>query len=229
MHVGASFCQGPRHAETTLHPGQACLINPGQIHSGVPAHDTVLTYSMIYIHVDTLRAMAQDMAQDARVQPEFTTMICTRPDLVAALSRLVRAQTATCGELERESALLRAAGDLLRVHGGVAGPRCGHEPQAIRRAKDILGSSLEQKITLTDVAAAAGLSQYHLLRQFKRQTGVPPHVFRTQRRIQQARVLIRQGRPLAEVALATGFADQPHFTNTFKLYTGVTPGQYATR
>jgi len=65
------------------------------------------------------------------------------------------------------------------------------------------------------------------LRQFKRQTGVPPHVFRTQRRVEHARVLILQGRPLAEVAQATGFTDQSHFTNTFKLYTGVTPGRYA--
>jgi AraC-like DNA-binding protein len=32
---------------------------------------------------------------------------------------------------------------------------------------------------------------------------------------------------LAEVAQATGFSDQSHFSNTFKLYTGATPGQYA--
>ncbi len=229
MHVGASFCQGPRHTENILYPGQACLINPGQIHSGVPAHETALTYSMLYIHADALRDMAEDVAQDSRVRPEFTTMICTRTDLIAALSRLVRAQTAACGELERESALIRAMGDLLRAHGGVTGPHAGREPQALRRARDILGSSLDCKITLKDASDAAGLSQYHLLRQFKRQTGVPPHVFRTQRRVEHARVLIRQGRPLAEVAQATGFTDQSHFTNTFKLYTGATPGQYANR
>lgn len=229
MHVGASFCQGPRHAETILLSGQACLINPGQIHSGVPVQEATLTYSMIYIHAHALRDMAQNLAQDARALPEFTTMICTRPDLVSALARLVRVQTATCGELEQESALIGAVGDLLRAHGGVSGPHSSREPHAVRRARDILGSSLEQKITLQELADTVGLSQYHLLRQFKRQTGVPPHVFRTQRRVEHARILIRQGMPLAEVAQATGFTDQAHFTNTFKLYTGATPGQYANR
>ncbi|KAF5028616.1 HTH-type transcriptional activator Btr [anaerobic digester metagenome] len=93
----------------------------------------------------------------------------------------------------------------------------------------MLAADLDRKVTLRDMASTLGVSQYHFLRAFKRQTGLPPHVFRTQRRVELARNLVRHGTPLSEVAQLAGFADQPHFTNTFKLYTGVTPGHYAAR
>lgn len=237
MHAGASLCLGPGQGERTLRAGQACLINPGQIHCCVPVRKTAVTYSMIHILADTLRELALDLpgaqkngpSRSRSVWPEFTTTICTRPDLIAVLERLVLVQSEPRGELERESALVRAMGDVLRAHGGLVEANHGLQPLAVRRAKDILSSGLERKLTLQELADAVGLSRYHLLRQFKRQTGVPPHVFRTQLRVDQARILLRQGMPLAEVAQATGFTDQAHFTNTFKLYTGATPGQYANR
>jgi AraC-like DNA-binding protein len=61
---------------------------------------------------------------------------------------------------------------------------------------------------------------------FKRETGLPPHLFRTLRRIDRGKQLLRDGLPLAQAALAVGFSDQSHFTNTFRKYTGATPGQY---
>jgi AraC-like DNA-binding protein len=38
---------------------------------------------------------------------------------------------------------------------------------------------------------------------------------------------VRAGVPLAELALAAGFADQAHFTRMFRSTLGVTPGRYA--
>ncbi|HBZ55962.1 MAG TPA: AraC family transcriptional regulator, partial [Syntrophobacteraceae bacterium] len=44
--------------------------------------------------------------------------------------------------------------------------------------------------------------------------------------IRRARGMLSQGRPIAEVAQATGFSDQSHLTRHFKRILGVTPGQY---
>jgi AraC-type DNA-binding domain-containing proteins len=77
------------------------------------------------------------------------------------------------------------------------------------------------------MAAVLGVSQYHFSANLQAPDRHPAHVFRTQRRVEQARALIRRGMPLVEVAQTTGFSDQSHFSNTFKLYTGATPGQYA--
>jgi AraC-like DNA-binding protein len=48
-----------------------------------------------------------------------------------------------------------------------------------------------------------------------------------QHRLARARALILAGTPLAEVAAATGFADQPHLTRLFRRTYGVTPGALA--
>ena len=65
------------------------------------------------------------------------------------------------------------------------------------------------------------------MRVFRRQTGLPPHAYQTQVRIEAAKNLIIQGRSLAFVAAETGFADQSHFTRRFKQLAGITPGEYA--
>lgn len=57
-------------------------------------------------------------------------------------------------------------------------------------------------------------------------SGMSPHRWRLNRRINRARQWLRQGVPLAEVAYRLGFADQAHFQRLFKHYTAVTPGQY---
>jgi AraC-like DNA-binding protein len=226
MRRGASYCLGPGHSDAIVAQGQACLINPGQVHSGVPVCDSVITYTMFYLHAELIRSLAEDLSQKPQAAPEFTTLICDHPALVASMHGLARALTSGC-TLARESALVRTLGDVLNACGGIAHTPTGHDPKLILQAKEMLCADLDQKITLKDMAAVLGVSQYHFLRTFKRQTGIPPHVFRTQRRVEQARVLIRRGMPLAEVAQATGFSDQSHFSNTFKLYTGATPGQYA--
>jgi ATP-binding cassette, subfamily B, bacterial IrtB/YbtQ len=53
------------------------------------------------------------------------------------------------------------------------------------RAAAFLSADLEKRISLEDAAAEAGLSKYHFLRSFKKQTGVSPHVYRTQRRVDE--------------------------------------------
>jgi transcriptional regulator GlxA family with amidase domain len=56
---------------------------------------------------------------------------------------------------------------------------------------------------------------------------MPPYTYLESVRIRHAQHLIEAGRPLAEVAVETGFSSQSHLTHRFKQIMGVTPGQYA--
>jgi AraC-like DNA-binding protein len=91
---------------------------------------------------------------------------------------------------------------------------------------EFLAEEFDRKISLEEVARVCGLSRYHFLRVFKQETGLPPHLFRTLRRIDRAKELLRSGVCVAQTALMVGFSDQSHFSNTFRKYTGATPGQY---
>src|SRR4051794_36409469 len=57
-------------------------------------------------------------------------------------------------------------------------------------------------------------------------TGVSPHRWLVQHRIQCAKDLLRGDALLADSALRCGFADQSHFTRCFGREVGVSPGQW---
>ena len=77
-----------------------------------------------------------------------------------------------------------------------------------------------------ELVEASGLSASHLVRAFKARYGLPPHAWLLNHRIQRSRAALRDGRPIAEVAQAFGFADQAHLQRAFKRLVAATPGEY---
>ncbi len=72
-----------------------------------------------------------------------------------------------------------------------------------------------------------GLDRFALARHFRAAFATSPHRYLLMRRLQRARAMIGSGDGLAEVAAATGFADQSHLNRHFKKAYGMTPGQWA--
>jgi AraC-like DNA-binding protein len=103
----------------------------------------------------------------------------------------------------------------------------GLSPSQLRRATIYLTQSAEPTASVAEVAAKLGLSPTQFARAFKASTGFPPHQWQLNQRIGKAQELLRDGSsPLAEIALATGFAEQSHFTRVFKKMVGVSPGAW---
>lgn len=50
--VGGCYCLGPRKSDSLVAPGKIALINPGQVHSGVPFKGMRVTYWMLYLDAD---------------------------------------------------------------------------------------------------------------------------------------------------------------------------------
>lgn len=77
------------------------------------------------------------------------------------------------------------------------------------------------------LAIACGLSRSHFAHAFKASTGVPPHRWLLQHRVQRARELIESTRDsLAGIALSCGFSDQSHLTRAFHSVTGHSPAAW---
>ena len=65
-----------------------------------------------------------------------------------------------------------------------------------------------------------------MLRRFKTVTGITPHAYRMNCRIEQARKYLQEGMDITETALECGFFDQSHLHRHFKAMTTVTPQEY---
>ncbi|MBI5268340.1 MAG: helix-turn-helix transcriptional regulator [Burkholderiales bacterium] len=94
------------------------------------------------------------------------------------------------------------------------------------RVIGLIECRLAGAVTLQELAEAAGMGVRHFGRAFREATGRSPHQYLLHRRVEQAKVLIRQGMPLAEVAVHCGFCDQSQLTRTFVRQLGTTPGRF---
>jgi AraC-like DNA-binding protein len=97
------------------------------------------------------------------------------------------------------------------------------------RVREAIEGALAHPPPLAWLARDLGISRFALLRCFKRDFGVTPHVYVLRRRVDRARERIARGGELIEVAQEVGFADQAHMTRVFKRIVGLTPGAYAGR
>jgi AraC family transcriptional regulator len=99
----------------------------------------------------------------------------------------------------------------------------------LRRVTQYIQRNLQRELRLAELSAVVHMSPYHFARLFKRRTGVAPHRFVVQRRIEEARALLAARMlPIATVARAVGFRTSSHFTTTFRRMTGITPSGYRT-
>jgi AraC-like DNA-binding protein len=95
----------------------------------------------------------------------------------------------------------------------------------IRRVREILHARFAEQVSLQELADAAGLSQFYLLRVFGHSLGVPPHQYQTHLRLAHARAHLRRGARVAGGG-SRRFADQSHFVRAFRRLHSLTPGMF---
>jgi AraC family transcriptional regulator len=107
------------------------------------------------------------------------------------------------------------------ARGGSAAPRW------LLRVRDLLTEHCTKAFALADLAAEGGVHPGYLAGAFRRHFGCTVGGYVRRQRVEVAcRYLAESDTPLADVALLSGFADQSHFTRTFKRQTGLTPAAY---
>lgn len=106
-------------------------------------------------------------------------------------------------------------------------PGPGQPPPWLVRVNDLLHERFAENLTLSGIAEAAGVHPVHLVRSFRRFYHSTIGDYLRRLRVEFAsQQLAHTETAIAAVALASGFADQSHFTRTFKRLTGVTPATY---
>ncbi|HWS66714.1 MAG TPA: AraC family transcriptional regulator [Steroidobacteraceae bacterium] len=100
------------------------------------------------------------------------------------------------------------------------------DPRRLSRVLEYVHAHLGDELDIRGMASAASLSRFHFARAFKASTGQSPYQYVSAKRLAQAKVLLAQNQPIAEIALALNFSSQANFTRAFRREFGITPGQY---
>ncbi|MUM77805.1 helix-turn-helix domain-containing protein [Pseudodesulfovibrio sp. F-1] len=209
--------------------GQMVVIGPGAVHACNPDPGAVMAYRMFYVDPGLVDEAAAEVLGrvDSEARPRFASPVIDDADLFQLWRRLHVAVAVNAGALEKQSLLMQGLADLLTRHGRLGGPcPCVRVPEAVELVHGHLAAHLDERVGLDDLSILAGVSRYHLLRLFSRETGLPPHAYQNQLRVARARTLLARGEPISQVAAEVGFADQSHFSRVFRQFTGATPRQY---
>lgn len=207
-------------------PGSLVLMNPEEVHACNPIADQPWSYLMFYLDTDWLRSQQEEAGLGSEFRP-FDMTASRDPLLYQGLLHLHHQLVQGPDPLAREVACHLFSRQLLaRLTPARWDDR---PPQHLQRAAELMQDDSASPLSLSQLSAVAGLTPSHFVRAFSHHYGMTPHAYLLDRRIRHARTLLRQGQPLVEVALASGFADQAHFQRQFKRRVAATPGQYRTQ
>jgi AraC-like DNA-binding protein len=207
-------------SEYLASPGDLILIEPGKAHSNASLPGRKLGYRVFYIPEPLMVAAAGTPIR-------FGRAVVAGGRLAQRLLRIHSSLADCANVLEQETAFYLALAALAGRECAIGGVRVGRSHRQANMAREFLDARFREEVSLRQLANTVGLSPFHLLRCFAAETGLTPRAYQTQRRIREARHLLRMGVPIADVAASVGFADQSHMTRHFQRIVGTSPGRYA--
>ena len=208
-----------RSGRETVEARQTVLFisNPAEPQSAQMGRSQRWRYRSLYLSDPALSQVARNVGMTH--EPRFARSAVQDPELCRVFLCLHRALVDGCDDRIEQNQLLAAAfGRLFERHAvrkeqveAIPGDR-SHLNQVL----DIMKQRFQDSLELADLADVAGLTQFQLIRLFRRVTGLTPHAYLVQLRLNAARHRLSHGAALAEAAVATGFYDQSALTKALQ-------------
>ena len=215
-----------KNLEYTIAPGDLLLFNPRDNHTCEQIDGKTLDYRCINIQPDSMRRAVHEITGNDYL-PYFTSQIVFHSELVPLLKELHTMIMQEEKDFRKEEIFFFLLEQLITEYTeqGISSPESEQSAEA-KAICEFLEQNYMQNITLNDLCKLTGLSKYYLLRSFTMQKGISPYSYLETIRINHAKKLLEQGATPIDTAFQTGFTDQSHFSNFFKKFIGLTPGQY---
>lgn len=209
-----------RGGEHLAPAGSLVLMNPDELHTGRAETEGGWRYRMVYLDAGLVEALSGERGWS------FGAAVAEDAEAACRVDALLRGLWQAADDpLAFDSGLLRLL-EVLR-------PQARTGRAAVREAAprfdavfELMRARLAERLTLDDLAAAAGLSPFHFLRAFKAARGATPREALMALRLIDAKRRLAAGEAPAAVAAASGLADQAHLTRAFVRRYGVTPARY---
>jgi AraC-like DNA-binding protein len=226
--------------------GNFCLIQPGELHTlEGPAH-TITPY----VHLDVFHNPERErsfVVRSGRVNVSgLGELMQPRLDQAAGVSvptwfvpshpaqfrdTLLKAigiwqRRDFLGQLEAQYLATGLVLSMLRGYSR-GSSESSEEPEFLNWITSYMSLHLSEPLSVSDMAARAGLSASRFSQVFRNRFGRPPHQFLLHLRIQRAQDLLHHtSLTMREISAQCGFSDVHHFAKTFKRLSDQTPGSY---
>ncbi|SMF01050.1 helix-turn-helix transcriptional regulator [Paenibacillus barengoltzii] len=229
--------------ELALCQGEALIVHPGELHSGVNDHEAVCYYSIVF-KLSWLSSYQNDRIQQLFLGPilqgtEKLPLLLsssrgTPSELLEYIRQLILRfeHPLPAYELAVKGILLLLIADLRRYgliekNDALGYPHRRKDNEQIKKVLTYIEEHSHEKLDLDQLAAAVSLSRSHFCTFFKTQTGMRPMEYVNFIRINKAAELLRTGRyNVLEAALESGYQHVSYFSKWFKLYMNMTPSEY---
>jgi AraC-like DNA-binding protein len=208
----------------TAGAGSIFLIPPHAMHTGEPASPAGYRYRVVYLDPG---ACSGGLPDPLTSRPRRRLPVVVRNEqLRAQLARLHGSLALPGSSLEQGEMLAAVVRELAGLVRDGQGTELALPHPGVLRALEYIHANWRLDFTFSDLAAAAQISPFHLIRIFRGHVGVTPSIYRRALRVRAARDLLTRGWSPADAAAECGFFDQSHLNRHFKLVSGVTPRQY---
>lgn len=226
---GNSVFQSSFGTEQKISAGTLVIVPAHIEHSCNPLPDQAWSYQMLHLDISWLNQWYTEFQKEGfdLQLPQHKPLIIKDPSLYQAFSDMNETLFDSQKLIfEKEQSLIYCLTQLLLPHFILEEiQKTQYLYESFLDLIHIIKSSV-RFISLEELAQQVGLSRYAIIRLFKANVGLTPHAFQINLKINQARAQLKQGIPLAELAVNLGFSDQSHFHKAFKAHTGITPRQF---
>jgi AraC-like DNA-binding protein len=222
VHVtGGSITMVARGAPHRVCKGDVLLGNPYEIVSAYGADE--FEYDVCYPSQGFMRTLVRSLGMDWD-EPRFARLFL-EGELAAEVGQIVSDRRCAFGGGELWAFEQRLAVALAR-NPQILEPASAERSaiDCVGRAFALLDSMLDEPLSVNDLCRKVEASRSYFVRSFSSQMGLPPSRYIRQLRLARGLERVLAGAALAEAAIASGFADQAHFTREFKRVYGTTPG-----
>jgi len=190
--------------------------------AGIPHQDEIGPKGVKLFEIE-IRPCWRNRLHECSVELDRGLYDCAGGELFWLAMKLYREMHTTADELAVESLLA----ELLCRTGQKHEDEERDEPSWLARVLERIAAEHSERLALGDLGAEAGVHPVHLSRVFRRWVGEGIGDYVRRLRIRSAcELMLNPEMPMAEISFATGFADQSHFTRSFRKTTGMTPARF---
>lgn len=219
-----STCLTLKGKQQILNEGETILIAPEEVHACNSIGGKARSYYMLYVDnkwcCDILSKQFNQAVDNFYIEQDIILKSEISSELGGLLSTLM--------DLPQKDTISEINALLFSLLSQFCSPSESDtaEDQLAQTIKDRLLADITEPPTIQDIAEEVSRPAESLIRIFKRRFGITPKSFLNNHRIEKAKLLLKNGMDIVDVANEVGFSDQSQLHKAFVNYTASTPGQY---